>query len=660
MTQLWPYVVIGLFGGSLYALAAVGVVLTYKTSGVFNLAYGGVAMFCSYMYWQLRDQWGLPTIAALAIVLFLVAPVIGVLLERLFRPLSAVSAEVQLVVSLAVLGFLQALALLIYGSNLRALASIFPTTTFKLGSIYVGYDQLYTLIVSIALSVLLWGLLRRTRFGTATRAVVDNRGLAMLLGVNTTLVARVTWAISTMFAAIVGILLSTSQGLNVQSLVAVVTFAFAPAVLARLVSLPVAYAGGIALGIIQSVLARWSSSGTIAELEAAVPYLALFVLLVVYGRRLKEVASSIRSVSGDSGISGWSTKRTVVTAGAAFICMACLPRLLSVANLRELTAGVVYAIIALSLVVLMGWAGQISLAQFSFAGVGAFAAGHWAGANGSHFFLAILAGVAIAIPLGIVVGLPALRLSGVYLALATMAFALAVDTLVFARTDVSGGAAGMAIPRPRLSSLALGSDSRFYYLSLVFLTVCACVAAWVRKGAIGRRLRAIRDSPIAAETLGVNLTLTKLAVFAAAAAVAAIGGALYGSLRQTVSSDDFTLSASLQLLLLVVFAGRSLIAGALFAGLVFTLQLLPALSPIEAYIPLAVALGAVVVAQNPEGQVAVMKYQAALVKKLLHKWRSSRSSDDDEEQRSSPPGRSDEMSGSEAETVSRSQQIARG
>ncbi|HVA73643.1 MAG TPA: ABC transporter permease [Acidimicrobiales bacterium] len=614
---MFPFIVVGLFTGAVYALAAMGLVLTYKTSGIFNFAYGAIAMICAFTFSELRDTLGLSQWYSLPIVLIVVAPVIGVAMERLFRPLTSVPAEIQIVVTLGVLAFFQALEPIIYGGQARALPSIFPTSTFRIGTLRVGYDELATLLLTIGLGLGLWLLLRRTKFGMATRAVVDNRDLSALAGVRSESVSRVAWVISCVFAGLVGILLSPGEGLDRYSLVLLVIYAFAPAVLGKLVSLPLAFLGGIVMGVVLSVLTKYDSNATVADIRLAFPYAALFVLLVAYGGRLKEVRSSFRPLRSPPPrpISGSSFVAGIVLLIAALI----LPSLVSGPQLSDVTLGVIFAAIGLTLVVLTGWAGQISLAQFSFVGIGAFTVGHLGGAHGAGFFPAALLGVLIAIPVGLLVGLPSLRLSGLYLALATMAFALLMDNLVFNRPDVGGGSTGMPIHRPRLGPWNFASTTSFYYLCLGVLVVYVIGASVLRRGPIGRRLQMINDSPLAASTFGVSLTLTKLITFAACGAAAAFAGALFAAGRQFMSPSDVSFNASLELLLLVVLGGRSLVGGALVAGAVFGVQLFPIPATVEQYIPLGVALGVIGVANNPEGPIAmtvrIVKYLSAVLQR---------------------------------------------
>jgi branched-chain amino acid transport system permease protein len=539
-----------------------------------------------------------------------------------------------------VLAALQALVPLniVYGPQDRQLQPIFPTKTFVLGShLHVGYDQLGTLLISLAMAVLLWALLRHTSFGTSTRAVVDNPDLADMIGVNGDNVRRAAWILSSIFAALVGILISPSQGLDVNELILVVIFAFAPAVLGRLVSLPLAYVGGLALGIIGSILSKYSNSGSIANLEAAIPYLALFVLLVVMGGRLKEVGASTRRLSVANvsvpsiSRAGTGAAKLALTIGrwrpridrnlslglGGLVLAFFVPLVVTGARWQlVITGGFIYALVAITLVVLTGWAGQISLAQFAFVGVGAFTAGHLAGAHGQHFLFAALMGMLFAAPLAVVVGLASLRLSGLYLALATLAFALVMDNLVFNRNDVSGGITGITVQRPHIFGISFTSPAAMYELALVFLAIVALAAYGLRAGPMGRRLHILRDSPLAASTLGVNLTVTKLVVFTGCGMVAALGGALWGAWQQAITPIDFMWSTSLMLLLLVVLGGRSVISGALIAGAVYASQsVMPTV--VLPYVSLTIALGVIGLAQEPEGTARMTRRQTLHVLAVL-------------------------------------------
>jgi branched-chain amino acid transport system permease protein len=622
MSAYWPFIVIGLFTGSIYALGALGLVLTYKTTGVFNFAYGGVAMFCAYIYWQLHDTWHITAWLALPVLVLVAAPVIGLLFEVLFRPLAGLTAEIPIVVCLALLALTQVGAQLIWKGQQVGLQAVIPTSTFRLSSFHVGWDQLGTLVIALLMAAGMWWLLRHTRFGTATRAVVDNGDLASIIGVNGDGVRRAAWVLSSMFAGVIGVLLAARFGIDPNSLVLIVLASMTPAVFGRLVSFPWAFGGALILGVFQSVLAKWSSSGTLANIKSSIPWLLLFVLLIVLGSQLKEAGLSVSRLTGAPAIgaspvieSEASNRRrrlppSVLVALGAFAAAVFLPAMINRSYLFDTTQGVLIALVAVSLVVLTGWAGQISLAQFSFAGVGAYAVGHLAGAHGQNFVVAALSGMGIALGLGVVLGLPSLRLKGLYLALATFAFALIMDGIVFNSVAIGGSLSGINASRPRIAGISFTSTTSFYELSLWVLGAVLLAAYLLRLGPIGRRLRILRDSPLAASTLGVNLTVTKLVTFAVCGAVAALGGALYGSYVQSVTPTDFMWPTSIALLLYVVFAGRALLTGAVVAG---AIAMIPAFFPnptIHNYIQLGVALGVIGLGRNPEGTVALSVQEA--------------------------------------------------
>jgi branched-chain amino acid transport system permease protein len=291
------------------------------------------------------------------------------------------------------------------------------------------------------------------------------------------------------------------------------------------------------------------------------------------------------------------------------LAFAVFPHIFSGSTIADLGEAMAYAIVALTVVMLTGWTGQISLAQMSFAAIGAFSAAHIAGTHGSLFLLALIVGIAIAVPTSLLIGLPSLRLSGLFLALATMAFALLMDNVVFSSSSISGGSTGLNLTSARLFGISLGSATAQYYLSAIVLSLIAFGLWMLRRGPIGRRLQMVRDSPEAAATLGASLTVTKLAVFAGGAAIASVGGALLAVGQGTVIPSQFAFSTSLELLLVVVLGGRSYILGAIVAGGFQLMQLLPLPTWVHTYLPLGIALGVISIAREPEGLPRVLLTQ---------------------------------------------------
>jgi branched-chain amino acid transport system permease protein len=607
------YLVFGLFAGAIYALSSVGIVLTYKTTGVFNFAYGGVAMFCAFVFWQLRDQWGLNQWFSIPLLVFVVAPVLGLILEALFRTLTANSVDVQIVCALGALAFFEAVVPIIW-TQLKnepdhPLPTVFSEGQFTIGGATVTGNEAGTFVLALVLGIGLWAALRWTPLGMATRAVVDNRDLASLVAVNPVRITQSAWVISTVFAAVAGVLLSTANDLVTYVLPFLVIYSFAPAVLGRLTNLPVAFGGSVVLGLIINILSKYNSSGFVAKLEGSIPYLALFLLLVVYGRRLTEVRAAAKPMTGSRTINA-PTRDLGVGAIGLIIAFGVFPHVFSGSTISDLGQAMAYAVVALTVVMLTGWTGQISLGQMSFAGVGAFTAAHIAGTHGGLFPLAIVVGIAIAVPTSLLIGLPSLRLSGLFLALATMAFALLMDNLVFSDSSISGGSTGLNLTSAKIGPISIDSPTSIYYLCAVVLSIAAFGLWWLRRGPIGRRLQMVRDSPEAASTLGASLTVTKLAVFAGGAALASVAGALLAVTQGTVVPSQFSFDTSLELLLVVVLGGRSYILGALVAGGFDLMQLLPLPSWVHTYLPLGIALAVISIAREPEGLPRVMLAQA--------------------------------------------------
>ena len=615
-----PYVILGVFGGSIYALAAMGIVLTYKTSGIFNFAYGGLAMLCAYVFWQMRDRWHWSQWVAIPVLLFVVAPFIGLILEGIFRPLATASAEIQIVVALGILAFCTTLVPNIWSTSPHNLSGVFPAGHFELGhNTFITWNQLGTLVITVLLALGLSLLLKRTRLGTATRAVVDNRDLAGLIGVNAGRVGQVAWIMSIVFAAISGVMLSTQEGLVVYVLPALIIYAFAPAVAGRLTSLPIAFGVAMFMGIVVSVLTEYQSSSAVTRLEASFPYLALFALLIGYGGRLKEVRSSLQPMVG-AGVFGRGRFRLWQGVIGFVGLVIVLQQILSPAKQHVVAEAMAYGVVALTIVVLTGWTGQISIAQMTFAGVGAFTVGHIAGTNGALFPLAVLVSILIAVPLGLLVGLPSLRLSGLFLALATLAFALLMDNLVFNDGNITGGLTGLNITAAKLGPLKFDTGTSQMYLCMVVLGLAATGIYLLKKGPVGRRLQMVRDAPNAAVTLGADLTLTKLAVFAAGAALAAIGGCLIAIIQQSAIPATYSYDQSLQILLLAVLGGRALVSGAFVASALSLVKLWPGMPVfVDKWFPLTIAFTVVAIGKEPEGTIAVAVRQAQACLNVLYR-----------------------------------------
>jgi len=621
------FLVVGVTLGSIYAIAATGLVVTYTTSGVFNFAQGAIGMFMAFVYWELHsnpDGPQLQTMVALLITVGVAAPITGALIERiLMRRLANASLVAQLVVTIGLMFFLIGLANLLWeAQESRTIGTFFGTDGFQVGQTFVPWFRFITIVAGLVLAVLLRVVLYRTRIGVAMRAVVDNRDLASLSGARPARVSMFAWALGSAMAALAGIFLAEElANLGVSSLTLFVVDAFAAAIIGRLRSLPLTYAGGMLIGLslsFQQNFLTWGERWTAAP--AAIPTILLFLALVflpqarIEGRRVAAVVTPRVP----------SMKRAALGMTALLIVVLPLAAALGRTDVRRLTLALVTAFIMLSLVPLTGWAGQISLAQITFAGIGAFTMVEVAGGSGNP--LGLLAAAAVAVPIGALVALPALRLQGLYLALATMAFARMAEFLFFSQPEVFGTGTARRVSGIEIFGLNFnegfsflgidfGADSAFLLLVTVLFGAVGLGVVGLRRGSFGRRLVAMRDSPAACATLGINLLATKLAVFALSAAIAAVGGALLGAHLGVVATQDFLMLGGIPYLLLLVVGGVAVVSGALLGGLflqsfTWLTLIFPGVTVVNWLRRLGPGLAGIGIGHNPEGLVPQIGHDA--------------------------------------------------
>jgi branched-chain amino acid transport system permease protein len=567
--------IFGLVAAAIYFVAASGLVLTYTTSGIFNFAHGAIGMVAAFVYWELRfnpDGPVLPTPLALLLVLGVFAPLFGVLVERvLIRNLQGASLATTLVVTVGMLAALIGLAQTFWPPESRVVRGFFEPDDVKILGVNVTWHRIITVLIAVGVAVGLRVLLYRTRIGVAMRAVVDNRTLAGLNGAQAHRVSALSWAIGSSLAALGGILLAPALGLEIIALTLLVVNAYAAAMVGRLRSLPLTVVGAVILGLlvqyVPNYLPKVFADDTLPDwltgINNSLPILMLFVVLLLLpeerlGGWQARAARRIRVPSLAQSLLG----------GAALVAAAVVVSgFLSDRNLGRVGQGLALGVIVLSLVPLTGYAGQISLAQMTLAGVGAFVMAKVA-AEGSP--IGLLAATLIAGAVGGIIALPALRLRGLYLALSTLAIAVLADNMFFPQRRVFF-TGSLEVSRLDLGFIDFDSDRSYFVLLAVAYALVAVFVLTLRRGQFGRRLLAMKDSPAACATLGLNLTRTKFTVFAVSAALAGLGGALYGGLRVSVSGDDFEMVQGLPILLLAVLGGIATASGALVGGLFFAL-----------------------------------------------------------------------------------------
>jgi branched-chain amino acid transport system permease protein len=599
VSEFLAFTVIGLVTGAIYAIAATGLVVTYSTSGIFNIAHGAIGMMMAFLFWELRVNRHVPTLLAVIIVVFVVAPLLGALIERaLIRRLRNATVAQSLVVTVGLLVLLLGVAQSIWSPQTgRELPRFFAGHGFRVFSVTVTYHDAITMIAGVGVAVFLWFLLNRTRIGIAMRAVVDDRNLLSLNGAQPDRVSMLSWAIGASLASLAGVLLAPVLQLNHIVLTLLVVNAYAAAMVGRLRSLPLTYLGGLVLGLIESYTIGYVNlTGWLLGLRPALPTLFLFAMLLL----LPEARLRAARLAGAVVPPVPSRRMTTIGAVSLVAAAVVFSRILGVGDVIRVGQGLAFALIMLSLVPLTGYGGQVSLSQMTFAGLGAFAVAKF-GANGSILGLVLAAVIAAAV--GALVALPSLRLQGLYLALSTMAFAVLMSRMFFENTHVFGNLGSAPVARLKFLGLHFESERSYFILLAIAFGLMSFIVMWVRRGRFGRKLAAMRDSQVACATLGMSLARTKLLVFMLSAAMAGVAGALYGGLSGSAGASQFEMFQSLPILLLLVIGGITTASGALIGGLSFALlgvlqEKVPAIGGLTF---LLVGLGAVSVGRNPNG-----------------------------------------------------------
>ncbi len=600
------YTLLGVFTGAAYAIVASGLVLTYTTTRVFNVAHGAFGMLLSFVFWDFSVRQGINLWLSMALVLFVVAPAIGLFISRFVaRGLGEAPVSVSLVVTVALLVLCVGIATQVYPPEARSVMPFLPDPDNSIefaGTVITAHQQI-TVLLSGLVAVLLYLLLNRTRIGIAMRASVDNPELLKLFGGRPDRVASLAWMIGISLAALGGILLVSVVGLDYYALTLLVNNAYAAAVLGRLKSLPLTFAGAMALGIAQSFAVLYlPTEGFASGLRAVVPSLFLFVIIVA----LPQTQLRIGQVKGIVSAPLPSRPKALIWGGAMLLIAAILTSSYSATNLLLLGTAATYAMVMLSLVLLTGYGGHVSLAQFTFAGVGALA---YIKLDQPNLFGLLMAAV-ITGAVGALVALPVLRLTGVYLALATLAFGDIMTKLVFNAEFAFGYNGALEAERMSLLGLSLDSTAVYVWVMFAFLAAMSIGLLALRRGVLGRMIIALRDSPAGCGTLGLDARWFRVGLFALSASMAGVAGALFAGLRGTVGSSDFGFFQSLLLLLFAVVFGVTSCTGAVLGGL--ALMYLPVLQSdypdLAGMFFVAIAVSAILLAKNPNG-LAIYAFQ---------------------------------------------------
>ena len=603
MGDYLPFLVIGITAGAVYALAAMGLVLTYATSGVFNFAHGAVGMFATYIFYTLRVEQGLPTPLAMGAAVLVVAPLMGILIDRvLLRRLQGAPPAASVVASIGLLVALQGLTVAVYGSTTRQMAPFFPTRTYRLPGVNVGIDQTIVLGVAVVVGIGLALLLRSTHFGVKTRAVVGDPELAALVGTDPRAVTTKSWMVGSALAALAGVLFSPFVQLDSIALTLLVVQAFGAAIIGRLRSLPLANLGAYAVAIGAAVVSKFvASKPALAGLPTSLPFLVLFAVLV--GSRkgsfeeLVDPRARFRPGRRSVAAGGRLPWPAMVGLGALFVA---LPAVLSSNRLLTATSTLAFVLVFSSLSLLVGLSRQVSLCHAVFVVFGATTFAHLLSA-GLPWFVALLGSGLVMVPVGALVAIPAIRLSGLFLALATFGFGVLAQYFLFPSGLAFGADAFTNLARP----VSMATDTRYYYVVLAVVALGVTAVEVIRVTRLGRILRMLADSPLAVQSLGIEPTAARVIVFCCSAFLAALGGGLLGGLIRIVTPGSFDFFQSLVWPAVLVTAGAATLAGSVLAAVL--LVAVPSFFgfTVTQWLPVVFGIGAVVMAQAPNGIVGL-------------------------------------------------------
>jgi branched-subunit amino acid ABC-type transport system permease component len=558
------YVITGLVTGSLYGLVAMGLVLTYRTSGVFNFGHGAIAAAAAYSFYDLHVVRGFSWPIAALVVVALFTVVVGALMELLTRGLGRVPEAVVVVATVGLMVGIQGLLFLIFGSQQKVLPPYLPQTGFTVNNVNITWAQVISVAIATTSALGLYLFLRFSRLGISMRAVVDNPSLTALSGDKPVRIRQVSWMIGSGFAAMSGILLAPTLGLDANLLTLLVVQAFGACAIGLFSNLPMTYLGGLIVGVLASLASYQFQSGAFRGLPSAVPFLVLFlVLILVPTRKLPRRRADSGSLIAEIPPlpKAWSGALAV----AAVLVLMIVPHVVGV-KLASWTAAGTLVLLFSSLALLVWVSGQISLCHAALVALGATNMAHLLDGGVPWVPALLLAGL-LTVPAGLVVALPAIRLSGLYLALATLGFGIFLQQVVYPSFLMFGSLGAIDGRRPS----GFESDTSYYYVVMTVAVVGCIGMALIYRSRLGRMLRGLSESPTMLMTSGLNVNMARVVVLCISAFYAGIAGAL--ALAQFGSAGGVGYGPMQSLIYLAVLAicGTRLLPSSILAAALFAL-----------------------------------------------------------------------------------------
>jgi len=611
-------VLFGLGSGAIIAALAIGLVVAFRASGVINFGHGAIATYVTYVYVSLVSDGqypvpplpnpvapiegiagveilDFPTFVSLGdsmgkvpalLIALATAAVLGLVAHfAIFRPLRYAPVLAKVVASVGIMLFLQAAVVLRFGARAKATEPIFPNDPIDVLGARVGQDRLWVLGTVIVITAALWVLFRFTRFGIATRAGAENERFTTLLGFNADFQAGVSWVMASVLAGLVGILVAPITGVTPNFFTVLLISSLGAALLGRMSSFVIAAVAGLMLGIVDQELFRleleWDWIPDIG-IRRALPFVVIALAMVVRGESLPS-RGALTVERLPEAVAPRITRGRVVGYGALIAVAFWLTVFAPFQYRGAMQNSMIGVILALSLVVVTGYVGQISLMQMALAGIGAFSVASFGTQAGVPLIPALTLAVASGVGFGLIAAIPSLRTRGASLAIITLASGLAIDEIFFRRTGWFGlDRIVKTTDPPELLGIEFGPNSGFvlsdgkiptggYGLFLLVVTALCCVAVMrLRRSRLGEQMLAVRANERAAAAAGVNVAAIKLSAFAVSSFFAALGGTLHAFNLGTYGHDSFGIFASLTVLAFAYLGGISTVGGAITAGTLFS------------------------------------------------------------------------------------------
>jgi ABC-type branched-subunit amino acid transport system ATPase component/ABC-type branched-subunit amino acid transport system permease subunit len=569
-------VLTGAITGMTYGIMAVGVVLIYRSTRVINFAIAEMGGFTAAILSRMVINWHVNYWVAFVACIGIGAAIgavieLGVVRRLFYSP--------RVVLLMATIGVSQLLLFFQGVLPIPTTVQAFPSpisTSWQLGSVVIQGQEIPVLVVIPLMVLSLTVFLRRTKYGIAIRASAANPDSAQLFGIRIKNLSTLVWVIAGVLTAVGTILtapLVTTTSTDTLSLGPdLLLRALAAALIARMVSIPIALVAGVLIGIGESLLYfNWPNQQGLLDLVL----LGVILLALIPMARQSRLAHSSGGWSFSTrvrplpaSLADWWVAKNTSRLGVlvALIAAFAVPFVFRQPSQQFLDSQVfVYAIAVLSITMLTGWGGQLSLGQFAIVGIGAMTT--VALVQHMPFGLAVLAAGAVGVGTALVIGATALRISGLLLAISTLAFAVAAASWLLNQSLFTGGQLNIAISRGHIGPISLGSERSYYYFALISFALIAWTLSRLRKGGFGRSLIAVRDNERAVASFGISPTRVKLTAFGFAGGLAGLAGGLLAGLLGNFSTTTFSPEESFSLVAMAVIGGLSSVAGAIIGAL---------------------------------------------------------------------------------------------